>query len=144
MESDKGFTLIELLVTMAVIAVLVAIVIVAINPAQRVRDALDRTAASNVRSTGTLISLCVTKRLSETPALPFEPCSQGLVINDYGNKPNGVTLAASADPMEDDVCAAQQGSPNPPGFAHYYVYKYTTGQVEPLNGILPGAGVWCP
>ena len=62
-KDKKGFTLIELLVVIAIIAILVVIVVVAINPIQRLNDANDRTAESNVRSTGTLIGVCITNAL---------------------------------------------------------------------------------
>lgn len=134
-RKNKGFTLIELLVVIAIIAVLVAIVIVAINPAQRLREALNRAAASNVRSTGTLIGVCVTNRLAETPALTYEECNESAVLNSYGNKPTDVFLEQGGGaPPDNDVCAAQQGAPGGVGIGNHYVYRQTTGQVTEVDG----------
>ncbi|HEY4516791.1 MAG TPA: prepilin-type N-terminal cleavage/methylation domain-containing protein [Candidatus Paceibacterota bacterium] len=50
LSSSKGFTLIEVLVVIAIIAILAAIVLVAINPAQRFRDARNSQRRANVES----------------------------------------------------------------------------------------------
>lgn len=47
---QKGFTLIEILVVIAIIAILAAIVLVAINPAKRFRDARNSQRKANVES----------------------------------------------------------------------------------------------
>jgi len=47
---NKGFTLIEILVVIAIIAILAAIVLVAINPAKRFRDARNSQRTANVES----------------------------------------------------------------------------------------------
>ena len=47
---NKGFTLIEILVVVAIIAILAAIVLVAINPAKRFRDARNAQRQANVES----------------------------------------------------------------------------------------------
>ncbi|HBR80962.1 MAG: hypothetical protein UX09_C0009G0012 [Candidatus Uhrbacteria bacterium GW2011_GWE2_45_35] len=46
----KGFTLIELLIVIAIIAVLAAVVIVALNPAQRFADARDARRQSDIEN----------------------------------------------------------------------------------------------
>lgn len=137
---NSGFTLIELLVVIAIIAILVAIVVVAINPAQRLKEALDRAAASNVRSTGTLIGVCVTNKLSQNPPLPLVECGAVGGLDVVGNKPTDVLLGAGAG----DVCAAEQGSPG--GGGTHYIFRFSTGAVEPIGGILDTAGppyIWC-
>ena len=110
MTKSRGFTLIELLVVIAIIAILVAIVIVAIDPVKRLSDARDRVAASNVRATGTLIGVCVTKLRVEN--ISYEDCEEASVIDDYGNVPTDVLLAKGngVSPPDDDVCAAQEGT----------------------------------
>jgi len=73
-RDEKGFTLIELLVVIAIIAILVVIVVVAINPVERLNEARDRTAASDSRATGTLLSACMTIVLQNTPPGIFSDC----------------------------------------------------------------------
>jgi len=48
--NEKGFTLIELLIVIAIIAVLAAVVIVALNPAQRFADARDARRQSDLEN----------------------------------------------------------------------------------------------
>ena len=59
LAKSRGFTLVELLVVIAIIAVLVLILIIAIDPVQRLHDANDRNAASNVRSTASAVEACL-------------------------------------------------------------------------------------
>ena len=142
MGKQNGFTLLELLVVIAIIAILVAIVLVAIDPARRINEANDRSAASNVRATGTLLSVCVTQRLSE--GLGLEACANDVTISDYGTQPAGVITEPSADPGTDDVCAAQQGSS---GFiGHYYYFQHSEGEVFEATGDLATEPLmnWCP
>lgn len=117
LRSKKGFTLIELLIVIAIIAILVLIVVVAINPAQRLRDASNRTAASNVRSAGTLISTCVTLSNGDLGACDTEP---HVATIGEGNWPNDVAYTNSAT----DICAQQEGGDV------WYLYRFTTGEVE--------------
>ncbi len=49
-SKSRGFTLIEILVVIAIIAILAAIVLVAINPGQRFRDARNSQRRANVES----------------------------------------------------------------------------------------------
>jgi prepilin-type N-terminal cleavage/methylation domain-containing protein len=88
-SSDLGFTLIELLVGMAILAVLVGLVIVMIDPVERLRASRDRQAAANVRSVGSAINTCVTGEFRfAASGRPYGPASVGFtdphVIPDSG------------------------------------------------------------
>ena len=128
-KDKKGFTLIELLVVIAIIAILVVIVVVAINPVQRLNDATDRTAASNARSAGTLISTCITQELASggTPDL----CLAGeTVVASYGNMPNDVqTVIQGSVASGGSICAWQLGSGS-----NYFVYSSLEGEVRTDGG----------
>lgn len=118
LKSEKGFTLIELLVVIAIIAILVVIVIVAINPAERLREAADRRASSNVRSAGTLISTCITKQIEAGVAdatvysNAANGCANATTLGTYGTVPpsagaTGTTITANGGNTQ--VCADAQG-----------------------------------
>ncbi|MBU1110909.1 type II secretion system GspH family protein [Patescibacteria group bacterium] len=55
MNNKKGFTLIELLVVIAVLGILSAVVLVAINPAERLRSARDAGAKSDIGQIATAL-----------------------------------------------------------------------------------------
>jgi prepilin-type N-terminal cleavage/methylation domain-containing protein len=55
-----GFTLIELLVVIAIIGILAAVVLVAINPAERIAEANDSKTKSNLGQVATAIESCYT------------------------------------------------------------------------------------
>ena len=135
-KDEKGFTLIELLVVIAISAILVVIVVVAINPVQRLNDASDRTAASNARSAGTLISTCITQELASggTP----NNCVQGnAVVASYGNMPNDVlTVISGSVDSGGAICAYQEGSSG-----SFYVFSSLTGEVGAPLGTAPTAAV---
>ena len=61
LKDSKGFTLVELLIVIAIIAILVLIVIVAINPLQRIHDATDQQASSDVRSVASAVEGCIAR-----------------------------------------------------------------------------------
>lgn len=124
LRSKKGFTLIELLIVIAIIAVLVLIVVVAINPVQRLQDAANRTAASNVRSTGTLIEACITVELSTNPPGTVADCnSPGELDPTYGSVPGGTTVIGNVALTE--VCAIDEGAANV-----FQRYLHSTGEVD--------------
>ncbi len=148
-EKNKGFTLLELLIVIAIIAILVTIVLLAMDPAQRMRSAQDRRAASNVRAAGTLLSVCVNGELSQVPPNFIEPCGDPVdssVRDQYGNTPATSVVAMGDDGDDDEVCVAEQGSTGGIN-GHYYVYSILTGEVEENTGTMPASdhpiNGWC-
>lgn len=141
LRKSKGFTLIELLIVIAIIAILVVIVIVAINPVQRLNDARDRTAASNVRATGTLVATCVTRALSQATAGTLADCDTNgeVATTGEGNIPANVHVVANVGGT--NICAGQQGSA-----AHWYRYEHLTGTTAEVAGTMsdPLAAADCP
>lgn len=57
---SKGFTLIELLVVIAIIGILAAVVLIAINPAERIAEANDSKTKSNIGQVATAVESCYT------------------------------------------------------------------------------------
>lgn len=89
MINRKGFTLIELLVVIGILAVLLAITLIAVNPAQNIEDAED------------------TQRRSDATQI-LNAVSQYIVDNN-GDVPAGVTGTAAEigdGPDQVDICAA--------------------------------------
>ena len=141
---NKGFTLIELLVVIAIIAVLLSIIVVAIDPVQRIREAQDQAAASNVQLTGSVVGACVTDFLVQSPLPDYEDCALPGTIIAYGKIPSTVRLEPGDAPVTNDVCTAEQGSLGIVG--HYYAYSYSTGTVRRETGDLAAIPIvdWCP
>ncbi len=86
MRNNKGFTLIELLVVIGILAVLLAITLIAVNPGQQLQQADD------------------TKRRSDINAI-LNAVNQYMVANN-GTVPAGITTTATA--VSDtgvDICA---------------------------------------
>jgi len=65
----KGFTLVELLVVIAVIGVLAAVVLVAINPAKKLAQARDTQRKSGIQQISTGLSTYFTQKTSYPAAL---------------------------------------------------------------------------
>jgi prepilin-type N-terminal cleavage/methylation domain-containing protein len=59
---SKGFTLIELLVVIAILGILAAVVLVAINPAERIAEAKDTQVKSDLSAVATAIETCFTQK----------------------------------------------------------------------------------
>ncbi len=136
----KGFTLIELLVVIAVLGILASVVLVAINPSERIKEANDSGAKNDVsqvatalesfftNNTGTgltgtyyktgttvvsgadLVTLGYLKRMPTTVVTPFPVSSNGQEIVAYAP-----ITAASA------VCATGSAT------TKYWVYRSATG-----------------
>ena len=89
MRNRKGFTLIELLVVIGILAVLLAITLIAVNPAENIEDAED----TQRRSDATQILNAVSK----------------YVVDNNGNVPTGVTGTAAQigdGSGQVDICGA--------------------------------------
>ena len=130
---QKGFTLIELLVVIAIIAILVVIVVVAINPVQRLNDATDRTADSNVRSTGTLIGVCITEALSVTGG-DLDDCDDDTKVAALGdgNVPADVTVIVDVvTTPTTNICAFQVKT----GTNQWSLYQSGTGEVATITNV---------
>lgn len=124
---QKGFTLIELLVVIAIIAILVVIVVVAINPAERLREAADRRAAANVRSSGTLISVCITRQQGD-----LEGCNLSTEVEDAagGDGKLAATVTFAVEPAAGattEICVWEAGRTGTG--AKWFVYRQSNGQV---------------
>ncbi len=86
--SQRGFTLVELLVVIAIIAILFAVVLVAINPAQRFKDSRNARRLSDVQSiVGATTTYTADKRGTPPADIPDGQCigaKPATVITDPG------------------------------------------------------------
>lgn len=57
---SKGFTLIELLVVIAILGILAAVVLIAINPAERIKESNDTQVRSDISTLASAIEACFT------------------------------------------------------------------------------------
>ncbi len=59
---SKGFTLIELLVVIAILGILAAVVLIAINPAERIAEANDTQVRSDISTVASAVEACFTSK----------------------------------------------------------------------------------
>src|ERR1700730_10103182 len=85
----QGFTLIELLVVIAIIAALAVVVFVALNPAQRLRDARDARRTSDVDPLLTAIHSAIVDNKGTLPS----GLSTGMVESQLGTAVTGCAVA---------------------------------------------------
>ena len=79
-----GFTLVELLVVIAIIAILFAVVLVAINPAQRFKDSRNARRLSDVGSiVGAATTYVADRRGSQLPDVPDYQCIGAKAAQDF-------------------------------------------------------------
>ncbi|MEX0616792.1 MAG: prepilin-type N-terminal cleavage/methylation domain-containing protein [Candidatus Woykebacteria bacterium] len=142
LRDQKGFTLIELLVVIAIIAILVVIVVVAINPAERLREAADRRAASNVRSSGTLLSTCVTRQNGNLDNCNSQTDVEAAAGGD-GQLASTVTFDFTpAVGATTDICVFEQGRTT--SASTWWIYRASDGQVRSLVQAAAPAANTCP
>ena len=91
---QKGFTLIELLIVIAILGILAAVVLVAINPAQRIAEANDTKAKSNVSVVATAIESCFTNQPTVDAGTYRNNCSTPLLLQTNGWLKQDLSAAA--------------------------------------------------
>ena len=126
---QKGFTLIELLVVIAIIGILAAIVLVGINPAERIRDANLKSAQSAVNQAAKVVETCITDQLGKgaTAANVYSTGASGCAnatfltgANQYSrNWPSNVAFPAPVAGVT--ICIAS------PASTPYLAWYSTTG-----------------
>lgn len=83
MNSRKGFTLIELLVVIGILAVLLAITLIAVNPAENIEDAEDTQRRSDITQILNAVSQYVVDNNGNPPAgVPTGAPGTEIVIGD--------------------------------------------------------------
>lgn len=127
--SKKGFTLIELLVVIAIIGVLAAVVLVAINPAERIRQANDTGDRSNIGQIVTALEAYATTNSGSYPAVTGTASTvlTVLTVADLKRIPTGpggaytYTSAGSTASLYVTLQSQALGTTN------YYCWKSATG-----------------
>lgn len=104
----RGFTLVELLVVIAIIAILFAVILVAINPAQRFKDSRNARRLSDVQSiAGAATTYTADKRGTPPADIPDGQCIGTKVADDFSTQgPQGVSwweLNDSVNPLSDSL-----------------------------------------
>lgn len=139
---QKGFTLIELLVVIAIIGILAAVVLVAINPAQRIAEANDSKTKSNVGQVATALEACYTANAGSYAA----PCNSAQAVPDANNDlvdggylkqamgdtsvAGGVevdTNTGNSEAIAYGVLTAQSAVCSGTGSTKYLIYRTSTG-----------------
>lgn len=115
---NRGFTLIELLVVIAVLGILAAVVLVAINPAERINSANDAKAKTHVNETATAIETCYTDQGVKNPGTGYANCNTNAELTTGGyvkTMPPNVTACASGTEVIGEACLSTGNT-----------YKYNT------------------
>lgn len=128
----RGFTLIELLIVIAILGILAAAVLVAINPGKRTRQAQDAQRKNDIGSMATELQGFYT-----SPGAGCYPTALGVLtaqgyLKQLPTQPGGAAY---------NYVTSGAGSGCPAGSGPTDVAVYAT-LGEPLNGT-PGTTVWC-
>ncbi len=128
--AKKGFTLIELLVVIAVLGILASVVLVAINPSERIKEARDTGVKSDVDQVMQAVQACYTQQAASGG--DYHDCNTLSELETLGylksaSAMSGVTIASTAD---DAIVyeALEATSAKPSGCSGtYYWVAYTDG-----------------
>ena len=90
LKNKKGFTLIELILVIAIISVMAVVVFVALNPAQRLKDAKD---ARRTQDVDTILSAIHSAIVDNKGTLPTNLSAAGTTEKQLGTATSGCTVA---------------------------------------------------
>lgn len=129
-KSEIGFTLVELMVTIAVVGILAAGALVAINPQQRIKDANNAASQRNLQQVASALEACYAKNVGDWTKCDTwsELQTGGFVRNAIGNVIIGSNAAGAVCGAGGPCCAfiLASGSIDP------YFYSSSTGSVTTL------------
>jgi prepilin-type N-terminal cleavage/methylation domain-containing protein len=77
---SKGFTLIELLVVIAILGILAAVVLIAINPAERIKESQDTQVRSDISTIASAVEACFTSVADGT----YNQCATAAALKTAG------------------------------------------------------------
>ena len=125
-KNTKGFTLIELLVVIAVLGILAAVVLVAIDPRERINEANDAGAKNDVSQVATALESCFTNNSgSYTSCTLANLASQGYLKR----QPSGITITytgSTAALVAKSLAAASATCSTGTG-SKFWVYRTSSG-----------------
>ena len=125
-DSEKGFTLIELLVVIGILAVLLAITLIAINPARQFEQANDTKRASDVNSILNAIDQYAADNAGNLPpGMPAPGASASAISNTGANICQFLTPTYIANLPSDPTTGSPTGSI--PGSGAACQAAYNTG-----------------
>lgn len=137
-KSRKGFTLIELLVVIAVLGILASVVLVAINPSERINEANDSGVKNDVSQVATAVESYYTNNSGDYTGA--NGITTALVTPGYLKlAPSGITVTVASGGASAVVYGTLSASTatcdTGTGATKYWVYRSATGvsQTECLD-----------